>query len=676
MIPTVERRPEFGHVQAEQLQSNLRQLLDRQRAEVAAIVATDTPTRENLIEPMEAMSDAFNQFWSPVSHLNGVCNNESLRAAYNACLPEISAFFSELGQNEALQAAWQRLRDSDEYQRLDVSRQRAVDLRLRDFHLSGVDLPPAGKTRFREINSRLSQLSSRFSDQVLDATGAWTRHFDSAEALAGLPGSALAQAQDAARARELSGYLITLEFPSYLAVMTYADDRTLRREVYEAFCTRASDRGPHAGEFDNGPLMTEILALRQEQAQLLGFANYAEYSLAAKMAETPAQVIAFLEELAEKSQPIARQDLDALRAYAAESGVSELQAWDMAYFSEKLRERDYAVSQEALRPWFPVDRVLQGLFEIVGRLFGVYFEEDRDYQGYHPDARYFRLYREGELVAGLTMDLYARRHKRGGAWMADYCGRWLQPDGRVQLPEAFIVCNFAPPAGGTPALMTHQEVTTLFHECGHALHHMLTTEDCLDVSGISNVAWDAVELPSQFLENWCWEREALTLISGHYQSGEALPDALLDRMLAARHFQAGMAMVRQLEFALFDLRLHALDQAPDLDGIQRLLDDVRAQVAVFTPPEFNRFQHSFTHVFAGGYAAGYYSYKWAEVLSADAFSAFEEAGIFDRQTGERFLQHILSRGGSADAAVLFEAFRGRAPKVDALLRHNGIKVAA
>jgi len=482
----------------------------------------------------------------------------------------------------------------------------------------------------------------------------------------------VAAARQAAEAKGEDGWLLTLDFPSYIPVMTYADDRALREEVYTAFATRASDQGPHAGQWDNSAVMQEILQLRLEKAQLLGFENYAEYSLATKMAEDPDQVIGFLRDLAEKSLSEAKREYQELCDFAREEfGMASLEAWDVTYFGEKLKHARYEISQEMLRPYFPLPKVLEGMFDVAQRLFGIDICEITEFDSWHKDARHFEVRRNEELIARFYLDPFAREKKRGGAWMDDCRVRRRLDDGSLQLPVAYLVCNFNPPVGDDPALLTHNEVTTLFHEFGHGIHHMLTRIEAADVSGINGVAWDAVELPSQFLENWCWEPEALALISGHYQTGETLPQALLDKMLAAKNFQSGMMMVRQLEFSLFDFQLHR-EYQPGETEVQAVLDRIRSEVAVVNPPVLNRFQHSFSHIFAGGYAAGYYSYKWAEVLSADAFSRFEEEGIFNTQTGADFLHAILEQGGSREAMALFTEFRGRKPEVDALLRHSGI----
>jgi oligopeptidase A len=492
-----------------------------------------------------------------------------------------------------------------------------------------------------------------------------------------VPDAAVQMYRQAAQSRSLDGYVITLDAPSYLPVMQYADDRDLRRELYEAYTTRASEQGPNAGRWDNSALMEQILAARHELARLLDFNNYADYSLATKMAENTDEVLDFLNDLAVRSRALAQQDYRELAAFAAQDlAIADLQAWDVPYASEKLRLARYALSQEELRPYFPAPKVIEGLFTIVGRLFGVQFVVDNTIATWHADVQVFKVQRDGNIIARCYLDLYARAGKRGGAWMDNCRSRRRSRDGSLQLPVAFLTCNFTPPSAAQPSLLTHSEVTTLFHEFGHGLHHMLTQIDVMPVSGINGVAWDAVELPSQFLENWCWEPDAIPLISGHYQTGEPLPQMLLDKMLAAKNFQSGLFMMRQLEFALFDFKLHRDYNAAQPQPIQQVLDEVRRAVAVYQLPAFNRFQHSFTHIFAGGYAAGYYSYKWAEVLSADAFAAFEEEGIFNRDTGQRFLHEILERGGAREPMTLFVAFRGRKPAVDALLRHCGIGAKA
>lgn len=666
--------PLFSQIKPEHVEPAIDHLLAEARAGVAELLQTKKNyTWDKLIEPLESLDDHINKAWSPVSHLNSVVNSDELRAAYNECLPKLSAYSTEMGQNRALFYAYRVLAKSPEFASLNTAQQKIIRNALRDFKLSGVDLSASKKQRYKEINLELSAHASQFEENLLDATNAWTKLISHQRDLAGLPESALAQAQQSAASQGLEGWLLTLHGPSYMAVMTYADDRMLRREVYEAYCTRASDQGPHAGQWDNSLIMEQILALRHEKARLLGFNNYAELSLATKMAENTTDVIDFLVDLATRSWRQARNDLVELHDFSRQHyQAGDLESWDIAYYSEKMRQHFYQLSQEEVKTYFPITRVLPGLFAIVEKLYGLQITEIKDFDSWHPDVQFFEIKdSSGELRGKFYIDLYARAKKRGGAWMDDCVGR-RKVAGVVQTPVAYLTCNFTPPTGNDPALLTHDEVITLFHEFGHGLHHMLTQIDCLGVSGINGVAWDAVELPSQFMENWCWEQEALALISGHYQTGEPLPEELLQKMLAAKNFQAGMMMVRQLEFSLFDFRIHQ-DFDPAKGGrIYEILNKVRSQVAVITPPSFNRFAHGFSHIFAGGYGAGYYSYKWAEVLSSDAFSLFEENGIFDQNTGRAFLANVLEQGGSQDAMDLFVQFRGRKPTIDALLRHNGI----
>jgi len=664
--------PPFSKIKPEQVEPAVDQLLAECRAVVETVLdGNDAPDWNNLVVPLEQSHDRLAKAWSPVSHMNAVVNSDELRDAYNACLPKLSQFWTEMGQHQGLFEAYDKLANSEAYSQLDEAQRKVIDNTLRDFRLSGIALGAADKQRYGELQQKLSDLTTKFSENVMDATDGWSKLISDEAELAGLPQSALASARQLAEAKGEAGWLVTLDFPSYYAVITYADNRELRRELYEAYATRASDQGPDAGKWDNSDLMTEILTLRAELAQLLGFENYAAYSLATKMAETPEQVVSFLNDLAGMSRPQAEKEYQALQDFALEEfSEPELESWDISYYSEKLKQARYAISQEELRPYFPMAKVLDGLFNITGKLFDIEIEEVTEFDRWHKDARLFNISREGELIARFFLDPFARAKKRGGAWMDD-CRVRRVDNGVLQLPVAYLVCNFNPPVGDKPALLTHNEVTTLFHEFGHGLHHMLTRIEYADVSGINGVAWDAVELPSQFLENWCYEAEALALISGHYETGEPLPQELLEKMLAAKNFQSGMMMVRQLELSLFDFQLHREYKA-GVTNIQAVLNRIRSEVAVITPPAFNRFQHSFSHIFAGGYAAGYYSYKWAEVLSADAFSRFEEEGVFNTATGRSFRENILEMGGSKEPMALFVAFRGREPSVEALLRHSGI----
>ncbi|MBD3658570.1 oligopeptidase A [Marinobacter sp.] len=670
---TNELLPRFDHVRTEHMETAIDQILSDNRVQIASLARQDDPDWDTLVQPMQALEDRLSNAWSVISHLNGVMNSDELRKVYKNCLEKLTEYSTELSQNAELCAAYKKLAARPDFAGLSVAQRKAVENTLRDFHLGGVDLQADQKKQYADLSRELAELSNRFSDNVLDATQHWYKQITDVNELSGLPETALEGARQAARQRELDGYVITLDFPSFHPVMTYCDNRELRREVYEAFVTRASDLGPDGGTWDNTPVMAEILKRRHALAQLLGFNNYAERSLATKMARSVDEVLGFLNELASKSRPVAQQEVAELQAFARDNhGVAELEAWDIGYYSEKLRQQRYDISPETLRPWFPVDRVVPGLFAVAEKLFDVQIEARPEVETWHPDATAYRISRHGEPVAWFYLDLYARQGKRGGAWMADCRVRWRNQRGQLQLPVAFLTCNFTPPVNGKPSLLTHDEVTTLFHEFGHGLHHMLTQVEVLDVSGINGVAWDAVELPSQFLENWCWNPESLALIAAHHETGEPLPEDLLQKLLAAKNFQSGMAMVRQLEFSLFDFRLHAefTPQAPTnpLDMHRQ----VRSEIAVVKSPEFNRFPNAFSHIFAGGYAAGYYSYKWAEVLAADAFSLFEERGIFDPETGHAFLHNILEKGGSQEPMELFKAFRGREPAVDALLKQSGI----
>ena len=671
--------PPFSTIKPEHVEPALDALLAENRQHLKSILENNGPFNwNNLVAPIEEMEYRLGRVWSPVSHMNSVVNSDELRDAYNACLPKLSEYSTELGQNETLFKAYQSIAQSDEFEKLDSAQKKVIENTLRDFHLSGVDLPADKKARYKEIKQKLSTLTTRFEENLLDATHGWDKTVTDESELSGLPQSALAMAKQLAEEKELQGWLFTLDFPSYYAVMTYADNRELREQMHQAYVTRASDQGPNAGKWDNSEVMKEILALRHELAQLLGFKSYAERSLATKMAESTEQVLGFLHDLAARSKPMAEKELEELTAFAKEHhGVDELASYDIGYYSEKLRQHTYNISQEELKPYFPETKVIQGMFDVVHRLYGLNINEVNDTDTWHDDVRFYEIKdADGNLRGQFYLDLYARAKKRGGAWMDDCIGRRKRDDGSVQYPVAYLTCNLTPPVGDDPALFTHDEVITLFHEFGHGLHHMLTRVDYIDVSGINGVAWDAVELPSQFMENWCWEREALDVIAAHYQTGEKMPEELYQRMYAAKNFQAGMQMVRQLEFSIFDFRLHAeYDAELEMKGgsrVQQVLDEVRNEVSVIKPATYNRFQHGFSHIFAGGYAAGYYSYKWAEVLSADAFSMFEENGIFDEKTGQHFMHTVLEQGGTREPMQLFVEFRGREPEIDALLRHCGI----
>ncbi|MBS3892708.1 oligopeptidase A [Serratia marcescens] len=668
--------PPFSVIRPEDIVPAVQSALADCRAAVERVVAQPGPfTWDNLCQPLAESDDRLSRIWSPIGHLNSVKNSPELRAAYEQALPLLSEYGTWVGQHEGLYQAYRSLKEGAAFEALSVPQRKAVDNALRDFELSGIGLSADKQQRYGEIVARLSELGSTYSNNVLDATMGWSKLITDEAELSGLPESALAQAQAMAQAKEQDGWLLTLDMPSYLPVLTYADNRALREEMYRAFATRASDQGPNAGKWDNSEVMAETLALRHELAQLLGFATYADKSLATKMAESPEQVIGFLSDLAKRARPQAEQELAQLRAFAKQHyGVDELDAWDITYYGEKQKQHLFSISDEQLRPYFPEQRVVEGLFEVVKRIYGITAKERKDVETWHPDVRFFDLFdADGELRGSFYLDLYARENKRGGAWMDDCVGSLRKADGTLQKPVAYLTCNFNRPLGDQPALFTHNEVTTLFHEFGHGLHHMLTQIDTAGVSGINGVPWDAVELPSQFMENWCWEPEALAFISGHYQSGEPLPKAMLDKLLAAKNYQAALFILRQLEFGLFDFRMH-FEYSPE-KGAQILptLAEVKKMVAVVPSPSWGRFPHAFSHIFAGGYAAGYYSYLWAEVLSADAYSRFEEEGIFNAETGKSFLDNILSRGGSEEPMALFKRFRGREPQLDAMLRHYGIK---
>jgi oligopeptidase A len=668
--------PKFKHIKPEHVEPAIDALLAENRTAIKELLEkNEVYTWANFIQPLEEVGDKLNRAWSPVSHMNSVVNSDELRDAYNACLPKLSDFSTEMGQHAGLFKAYQQIADNVEYADLDRSQKKIIDNSLRDFRLSGIDLSENKKARYKEIKQELTKLTTKYEENVLDSTHAWFKLITDENDLAGLPESAIAMAKQMAGNNDKKGWEFTLDFPSYYAVITYSDDSKFREEIYTAYVTRASDQGPDAGEWDNTDIMDKIVGYRHEIAQLLGFDNYAQRSLATKMAESPDEVLDFLHKLAKRSKSYAEKDKAELEAYAKDHhNVDTLNSWDLSYYSEKLRQHTYAITQEELKPYFPETSVVKGMFEVVKRLYGIEIKQiKKGIETWHKDVRFYEIKdKEGTVRGQFYLDLYAREHKRGGAWMDDCIARMRLHDGSIQIPVAYLTCNLTPPVGEDPALFTHDEVTTLFHEFGHGLHHMLTKIDHLGVSGINGVAWDAVELPSQFMENWCWERDALKLFAKHYKTKKLLPDDLYKRMTAAKNFQSGMMMVRQLEFSIFDFRMH-LEFDPNKGArIQEILDEVRQEVAVNIPPEFNRFQNGFSHIFAGGYAAGYYSFKWAEVLSADAFSLFEENGIFDQTTGHAFLTNILEQGGSREPMELFTIFRGRKPEIDALLRHCGI----
>jgi oligopeptidase A len=663
--------PRFDEFKPELVAPAIDALLAECRATVSHLTQAQTPvTWEQFVQPLIDVNERLGRTWGQIAHLNAVVNTPELREAYNTALPRITQYWTELGQNEALFERYRMLARAPDFAALSPARKRIIENELRDFRLGGAELAPERKQRFKAVREQLAELTSRFSDNILDATDGFSHIETDPARVAGIPDDELAAARKAAQDAGQDGWKFTLHMPSYLPVMQYATDRGLRELMYRAYVTRASEFGK--ADWDNTPIIARILKLRREMAQLLGFENYAQYSLEPKMAKSPDEVLEFLRDLGRRAKPYAERDLDELKTFArSELGLDDLQSWDVPYASERLRIARYAFSDHEVKQYFPEDQVLNGLFGLVERLYGLAVKEDQA-PLWHPDVRFFSLVdRTGELVGRFYLDLYARSGKRGGAWMDDAITR-RRIGAAIQAPVAYLTCNFSPPAAGKPALLTHDEVSTLFHEFGHGLHHLLTRVEDLPVAGISGVEWDAVELPSQFMENFCWEWDVLAPMTRHVETGERLPRALFDRMIAARNFQIGMQTVRQLEFSLFDMLLHS---AHDPDGPQTaedVLARVRAEIAVLVPPPYNRFANSFSHIFGGGYAAGYYSYKWAEVLSADVYSLFEETGVLSPETGKRFRDEILGVGGSRPALESFVAFRGREPRIDALLRHTGM----
>lgn len=665
--------PPFSTLEAKHIEPAVDQVLAESRQHVAELLKDEKVfTWQNLVEPLEMLDDRFSRMWSPIGHMNSVMNNEEWREAYSNCLPKLSEYSTEMGQNKTLYLAYRSIKAGADYSQLDTAQKKIIENALRDFELSGVALDEEKKARYKDISQQLSTLTNQFEENLMDATNAWSKQVIDENELSGLPDSAMGLLKQTAQQAEKEGWVLNLEFPCYMAVMTYVDNRDLRYELHRAFVTRASDLGGNEA-WDNSGIMTDILALRHEKAQLLGFDSYAHLSVTTKMAETPDDVLSFLSQLAEGSLSMAQQDFVELCKFATDEGhEGDVEAWDVAYYSEKLRQHRYQFSQEDVKPYFPADKALLGMFAVIKKLYGMQVSEVLGVDKWHDDVQFFSITDETGVLRGqFYIDLFARPHKRGGAWM-DECVTRYKSTAAIQTPVAYLTCNFTPPIGDDPSLLTHNEVETLFHEFGHGLHHMLTQVDHLGVSGIHGVEWDAVELPSQFMENWCWQPEAIQLISAHYQTGDALPDEMFQKMLLAKNFQSGMQMMRQIEFSIFDFRIHLEYDVAKGAQVYDVLEQVRSEVSVVKTPEFNRFPNGFSHIFAGGYAAGYYSYKWAEVLSSDAFSLFEEKGVFDEGTGRAFLKNILEKGGSEDALVLFTAFRGREPTIDALLRRSGI----
>jgi oligopeptidase A len=664
--------PKFNEVKAEHVSPAIDSLLADARETVEALASADgAVTWDNFASKLEDMEERLSRAWSQVGHINAVVNSPELREAYNDNLSKLTDFYADLGQDERLYAKFRTLRNSQAFEALTTAQKKIVENELRDFRLGGAELPAEQKVRFKEIQEELSKLSSRFEENVLDATNDYALYVHDAETLKGIPQDVLQAAADAAKTEDKAGWKFTLHFPSYLPVLQYADNRELRETLYRAYATRASEFAKT--EWDNTPVIAQILKLRHEAAQLLGFDNYAELSIATKMADSAQHVETFLKDLAARAKPFALRDKIELDEYAARLGITDMQAWDVSYVSEKLREDKYAFSDQEVKQYFPEHKVLAGLFKVVETIFGIHVNRS-DAPVWHESASFYDIKdAQGELIGQFYLDLYARNNKRGGAWMDEAITR-RKSAGGLTKPVAYLTCNFSAPVGDKPALFTHDEVLTMFHEFGHGLHHMLTEVDDYSVSGIKGVEWDAVELPSQFMENFCWEWEVLRNMTAHVDTGEQLPRTLFDKMVAAKNFQAGMQTVRQIEFSLFDIRLHSVFDPHGAMTALDLIESVRDEVAVVRPPKWNRFPHNFTHVFSGGYAAGYYSYKWAEVLSADVYSMFEEDGVLSRETGQRYWQEILAKGGSRSAMESFAAFRGREPSIDALLRHNGMTV--
>ncbi|HTD05395.1 M3 family metallopeptidase [Undibacterium sp.] len=672
--------PHFDLIRPEHVTPAIEALLQENRAVVAKLEQPEPQVSwGSFVEPLENASEKLGRAWSIVSHMNAVVDTPALRAAYNENQPKITEFWTALGQNLALFDKYKALQANADYASLPAARKTIIDHAVRDFRLGGAELADDQKQRYAEIQEKQAALSTRFSENVLDATNDYGLFIENPDELKGLPEDVLQAAKTAAEKDGKPGYKFTLHFPSYFPVLQYADNRQLRETIYRANATKASELGAKP-EWDNTAIIAELLKLRKEEAELLGYRNFAEVSLVAKMAESPAQVGHFLEDLARRARPFAEKDLAELRSFAREHlGIDDLQAWDTTYASEKLREQRYAFSEQEVKQYFPEHKVVDGLFQVIQTLFAVEIKTDAA-STWHQDVKFYRIEKDGKLVGQFYLDLYARSGKRGGAWMDDARGRRRTATG-IQTPVAYLTCNFSEPVTvngqSKPALFTHDEVITLFHEFGHGLHHLLTQVDELSVAGISGVEWDAVELPSQFMENFCWEWDVLQHMTAHAETAAPLPRALYDKMIAAKNFQSGMQTLRQVEFSLFDMHLHDDFDASGRQSAQDILDAVREQVSVFNPPAFNRFQHSFGHIFSGGYAAGYYSYKWAEVLSADAYGAFEEAGetegsSLSRSSGQKFQSEVLEVGGSRPALESFKAFRGREPSIDALLRHNGM----
>lgn len=667
-------RPSFKNIQPDQIEAMIDHLLQQNRTQIAEIIKANQTSYAELVNAMEDLDVRLNNLWGVISHLHSVQNSEAMRKPYENALQKITEYGLEINQNETLYQQYLTLKKSAEFASLSPAKQKVLNDILLDFELSGVNLDADKKTQFQEISKSLVKYSTEFENHVLDATDGWFLHITDEKDLQGIPETNIKLAQQKAKEKNLSGWILTLDFPSYYAVMAYADQRELRQKMYTQYVTRASDLNIEHPEWDNTSVINELLKLRTEKAKLLGYSSYAHLSLARKMAKSPEEVVQFLWNLAEKSKAAAHREFQELEQYAKQNfGLDQLQPWDISYYSEKLRESLFSISDEQLRPYFPESKVMQGLFELIEKIFSIRLQQNASVEVWHTDAKYFDLINEkNEIIGGIYLDLYARAQKRGGAWMDDCRTRHRFNHNDLQLPIAYVICNFTPGEAPHGSLLNHEEVQTLFHEFGHALHHLLTQQDQVSISGINGVPWDGVEFPSQFMENFCWNKDVLSFISQHVESGESLPEDLLEKLIAARNFQSAMALVRQLEFSLFDFMIHWNTNLTEKDFVQSTLNQIRSKIAVVPIAEFNRFQHSFSHIFAGGYAAGYYSYKWAEVLSADAFSRFVQEGILNPKIGIEFRDKVLALGGSKDYAEVFRDFMGRDPDVNALLKQDGI----
>lgn len=667
--------PNFADTKPAHIKPAMEFLLQVARGKIEELTSQKNISWDNFYRPLESITDKIERSWHIASHLKSVMDSEELRGAYDETNKLLTEYGTWYGMYRPLYDAFNKLKTNAEYKTYSQAQKKAIDDALLDFKLSGIELTGKKAERYKEITKQLSELRTKFSNNVLDATKGWDLVINDKDKLKGLNDDALSAAKKSAESKQVDGYRFTLDYPSYSAIATYADDRSLRETMYKAYTTRASDQGPNAGKWDNTPVIGDIIALRTEMANLLGFKTYADYALATRMAENPQQVLDFLNKIVRLSKPKAKAEMDNLATYGKKFGIDKLQSWDILYLAEKQQQELYQVDKEEVRAYFPEDKALSGMFEVANRLFGITVKERKgDFKAWHDDVRFFDVYDNSKLIAGFYLDMYARENKRGGAWMNSAVTRRKSDDGEVILPIAHIVCNFRAPVAGKPALLLHDDVTTLFHEFGHAIHHMLTTVDVAAVSGINGVAWDAVEFPSQMLENWTWDKDTLPLISGHHETGKPLPADLVDKMLAAKNYHAARWAMRQLEFGLFDFRFHhEYPNSKDKKNfLKTMRDDIKKNTSVQNEPEFTRFANTFSHIFAGGYAAGYYSYMWADVLAVDAYSRFEKEGVFNRKTGQAFVDAFLGQGGSQPPMVLFRKFMGRDPEPNAFLRSKGI----